>query len=127
LIIGANSIPPEIGMAISDLRGLEELRVHGSEFFDNDAAWMSQIPSLRRLAHFGNHISSAGIAKLTQLRQLEELEFYSDDVKDDAVNSFVEMKTLKTLKLSCDHLSQTGMSRLKRERPDLKVTYGNCY
>ena len=88
---------------------------------------MSQITPLRRLYHYGKGISGAGIAKLTQLPHLESLEFYCDDIHDDAVDSFVRMKRLKTLKLTCDQISPAGFKRLKKERPDLKVTMGMCY
>ena len=77
--------------------------------------------------HSGESVSSAGIAKLNQLPHLEELTLHGDDFRDDTIDALVQMKALKTLKLTCEHLSQAGMKRLERERPDLKVTYGMCY
>lgn len=88
LVIGVDSIPPEIGRAISQMSGLEELRVHGSDSFNEDAAWISQITSLQRLYYYapGKRDMSSGIALLTKLPHLEDLEFYSDGVMDGAVD-----------------------------------------
>lgn len=131
LSIKLDAVTASTGRAISELRGLEALGVHDSKSFDADAVWISQITSLKRLSHSvfhsGESVSSAGIVKLNQLPHLEELTFHGDDFRDDTIDALVQMKTLKKLELTCDHLSPAGMKRLETERPDLKVTYGNCY
>jgi hypothetical protein len=119
------SVSPSTGRAISGIRGLEELTVYGSKSFDDDAAWISQINSLRRLDHLGDNVTSSGIAKLADLHHLESLALPGDGVNGDAIKSLVQMKALKTL--HCNHISPGGKKRLETERPDLKVTFGFCY
>jgi len=119
------SIPPSTGRAISELRGLEELCVFNSRSFDDDAVWISQINSLRRLTHMGDKVSASGIARLTKLPHLEALTLPSDGGKGDAIDSFVQMKALKTL--DCLLISATGRARLEREHPDLKIALRDSY
>ena len=126
LFVDLGSLSSSTGRAISEIRGLESLVVHSSKSFDDDAVWISQIKSLRGLNHSGDNASSSGIAKLVQLPHLKSLVLWSDGVKDVSLDSFVQMKTLKRLNLNCHHISPAGKKRLERERPDLKVSFGNC-
>jgi Leucine-rich repeat (LRR) protein len=126
LFVDLGSLSSSTGRAISEIRGLESLVVHNSKSFDDDATWISQIKSLRGLNHLGDNASNSGIAKLGQLPHLKFLALWSDRVKDDAIDSFVEMKALKRLDLNCHHISPAGKKRLENERPDLKVSFGNC-
>ena len=134
LHLGLDSISPETGRAISELRGLKMLVVTDSDFFNDDAAWISQIASLRELHYYfeGKQNWSSGFARLRQLPHLETLSLSGLGIMDEDIDHFVQMKSLKTLKLGYDNGKGTGIQpadikRLEKERPDLKVTLNGIY
>ncbi len=128
LTIRSGSISTSTGQAISEITGLESLRMYDAKSLDEDASWISRITSLRRLDYHGDQVSSSAIVKLAALTHLESLDLYGLGVDDAAIDAFIQMKALKTLKLTCDKkISPAGEKRLAKERPDLKVTIDFIY
>jgi hypothetical protein len=85
----------------------------------------SAVPGLRRLVTDGNNrVTDEGLRHLSVMIRLESLDLEWSGISDAGLEAIAAVSTLRWVDVGfCQGVTEAGVSRLRRLRPDLEVVF----
>lgn len=112
------------GRGLAAFAGLKQVRVvdvQGSPIDDEGLATLGTLSELTSLNLARTAVTDAGLKGLSGLVKLRILDLSGTSVTDAAVSALAALPELRSLNLKGTKIAASGLSRLKRSKPDLSV------
>ena len=127
-----SSVDPELAMKDEDLEKLMIIAPHiisldltDSKVTNAGFNYISKMPNLKKLFLEGvQGIDSAGITKLKESKNLEYLNLIRVKLESSVIDVLISLETLREVYLFDTGLDESGISKLKSERPKIFVNSG---
>ena len=127
-----SSVDPELAMKDEDLEKLMMIAPHiisldltDSKVTNAGFNYISKMPNLKKLFLEGvQGIDSAGITKLKESKNLEYLNLIRVKLESSVIDVLISLETLREVYLFDTGLDESGISKLKSERPKIFVNSG---
>lgn len=107
---------------LSDDGRVIELKLQSEKVTDETVGLCGQLTELKSLSLYGSSITDKGLLPLQQMGQLESLGVGKTQITDSGLTFISEIPNLRWVWISgCPKITQTGVAKLKKDVPDLKV------
>ena len=103
---------------------LIELDLSETNMDDELLSYLASFPNLQKLFLQKTDIKGANLDELKNLKYLEYLNLYGTQLEDKSIESISKFTGLKSLYLWQTNISQNAISKLKDDRPKLKINAG---
>ena len=104
-------------------RGIEQVSFAGTQITDKSLPSICQSKNLTHLNLWGTKVTDEGLRELHQLPRLETLDLTDTRVSDRGLATLAEMKNLKTIILIRCTVTTTGIERLIKSLPHVRLIH----
>lgn len=109
---------------VAKLSNVVSLNLRNTQITDKGLTHLRELKSLRHLHLEKTKVGDKGIAELKSLQNLVYLNLYGTKVTDKSLPTLAGLKKLKRLYVWNTAVTKAGVTRLQKQRPDLKVVLG---